>query len=94
MRLTKSDKEAFVRAVMDDVPMVDYDEHRHSALLCQRVFAETCSTLKTAKERLPEFEKYLPTERGTTGTINLPVANTVADLINAGWPKGAQACAS
>jgi hypothetical protein len=26
MRLTKSDKEAFVRAVMADVPMIDYDD--------------------------------------------------------------------
>ena len=26
MRLTRSDKDAFVRAVMDDVPQIDYDE--------------------------------------------------------------------
>lgn len=26
MRLTNSDREAFVRAVMDDVPQVDYNE--------------------------------------------------------------------
>ena len=52
MRLTKSDKEAFVRAC------------------------------------LPEFEKYLPAERDVTGTVNLPVANVLAELTNLGWPKG------
>lgn len=48
---------------------------------------EGCRTLKQAKERLPEFAKYLPAERGTSGTSNLPVANLVADLTAAGWPK-------
>jgi len=32
MRLTKSDKEAFVRSVMDDVPSVDYDEQVRSKM--------------------------------------------------------------
>ena len=32
MRLTKSDKEAFVRAVMDDVPQADYSEQVRSKL--------------------------------------------------------------
>ena len=167
MRLTKIDKDAFVRAVMDDVPQVDYDEQVRSlmnqwgfealpaelqtmakkypkyfdsryiytpanctgvqvvappdwayrgfkekepekyAQLVEigqkakeqtlardalrskvRGLIESCSTLKSARERLPEFEKYLPADRGGHGTTNLPVANTLADLVNAGWPKG------
>ena len=164
MNLNKYDKQAFVTAVMDDVPCVDYDEqakklvhdwaltqmpkevlavykkhpawfkteytympgglsdtfipHQDGRRVVQNdapelwaklvelgVAAETqndnmrdlrlrleatiesCRTLKQAKERLPEFEKYLPTERGTTGCTNLPVANLVADLMQAGWPK-------
>lgn len=47
-----------------------------------------CSTLKQAKERLPEFEKYLPKERDATGVSNLPaVSNVVAELSKLGWPK-------
>lgn len=165
MRLTKSDKEAFVRAVMDDVPQIDYDEIVRSKVhawalsvmpdevrtaylkypeyietycvstprWCTSVYApvpahvhdlatrapelweeliklgeqkkeqtalhnslevkvtgliETCSTLKRAKELLPEFVKYLPADRDTNGVLaNLPVANTVTDLMLAGWPK-------
>lgn len=53
-----------------------------------RAVIESCTTLKQAKERLPEFTKYLPAERGTTGVCGLPViANVVADLSKAGWPK-------
>ena len=49
----------------------------------------SCSTLKQAKDRLPEFEKYLPSEAGSLpASANLPVvANLVADLTNLGWPK-------
>lgn len=168
MRLTKADKEAFVRAVMDDVPKVDYDEQAKKLVmeeLVERMPAEvkavyktapewltsnyiclrgnlqsfygparkctdtkelaprlseklselsaakkeqtgtrseirskvqatidSCTTLKQAKERLPEFEKYLPAERGGFSTANLPaVTNLVADLMNLGWPKTQEA---
>ena len=164
MRLTKIDKKAFVKAVMGDVPQIDYkaqaqaafekwlvlmlppklaavfaDPQLKSALdtqwldhskfplivryqrcgdyaenpptslideltnldalydeqLMRRVLLEEkltgaiggCSTLKTALARLPEFEKYLPADRDSTGVSNLPVANVVADLVKAGWPK-------
>lgn len=161
MNLTKSDREAFVRAVMDDVPMVDYDEQAGKLLTAAAIelmpepvrvayqthpgwFArkyiytlaglqgqaiplentrslekhavwkeveklgeqadvqakareamrrkltatiEACRTLKQAQRMLPEFEKYLPKERGVTGTTTLPVANLVADLTALGWPK-------
>lgn len=164
MNLNKFDRQAFVRAVMDDVPMTDYQDiarkkaketvislmpkevqavyNNHPSYLnssgvslpgmleniymptpsysviknsAPEVWAEMvemeiklqkqntqrkaleekitaiiegCRTLKQAKERLPEFEKYLPAERGTTGTKNLPVANLVAELNAAGWPNG------
>lgn len=163
MNLNKYDREAFVRAVMDDVPSTDYvtqmrdlgtktavaslppevqvvlEKHpdylergsvgmpgrnslymvrpsyrilqdgypevwaelvelesknreqaaRREALEAKlKAIIEGCRTLKQAKERLPEFEKYLPAERGVTGTTNLPVANLVAELNAAGWPKG------
>lgn len=167
MRLTKEDKQAFVRAVMDDVPSVDYDEQVRTRLkewgfsalppilkaaasefpdyfetryiptpigcpgafvicpphLCgpcferavPEVWAElvvigekqiaqskahaelrskvtalinSCTTLKQAQERLPEFAKYLPANRDGSFIANLPVANTLVDLQKAGWPKG------
>ena len=45
-----------------------------------------CTTLKQAKEALPEFEKYLPAEPGKVDR-SLPVGgNLVADLAKAGWP--------
>ena len=47
-----------------------------------------CSTLKQAKEALPEFIKYLPEEPGSTIDRTLPVVgNLVADLSKVGWPK-------
>ena len=167
MRLTKTDKEAFVRAVMDDVPKHDFDTMAQQIVtgyfkkvLPKNVLAvaedkatrdyldghyvgmpnglsdfysryrplgwqgwaqlpddvkvrllelatfkkeqdktrstlraevmgmiEPITTLKAALAKLPEFTKYLPAERGVTGTVNLPVANVVAELNKAGWPK-------
>ena len=167
MKLTKSDREAFVRAVIDDVPTVDYQEQAETLVrsvalstfpedlrpmvtkypdyfesqyvylpgqLQNRYFKinrscasgffkekfpeiweqlsalakqieeqneqvrtlrhqlsgviESCSTLKQAKERLPEFEKYLPKERNGVTVANLPaISNLVTDLTAAGWPK-------
>lgn len=164
MNPNKFDRQAFVRAVMDDVPMIDYEELARSkatqavlSLLPREVLGtykkypnyftklgvslpsplgtlymptpgysaikdqapkvweeltdmaaklveqsrkrrelelkitgiiESCRTLKQAKDRLPEFEKYLPADRSQLATQNLPVANLVADLTAAGWPKG------
>ncbi|MHB8915387.1 MAG: Nmad5 family putative nucleotide modification protein [Thiobacillus sp.] len=162
MKLTKIDKLAFVRAVMNDVPQVDYNEmvrnlaisdlvsrfpdeikaiwknpalrayiardtHFHygrsingfmgpsgtlsaetkaeilrldelnsSQLATRRSLKESvqavingCSTLKQAKDRMPEFEKYLPSERAPV-TQNLPaISNVVAELTKVGWPKNA-----
>ena len=164
MRLTKADKDAFIQAVINDVPQIDYNEKvrvliKNWAIARMprvvqdayreypqyfdnhymrtpggligvfapvlsnvdiskddpefwkqlveineldaaqdkvisdlktkvRAMIEGCNTLKTAQERLPEFLKYLPADRDGTGVANLPVANTVADLMNAGWPQG------
>lgn len=170
MRLTKYDRQAFVKAVLDDTPQFDYENQAHklvrefgittypeelrpfikkypdffqanyvtmpsyignlyakihqdytgSALekhapelwaqlveLAQlekeqrvarnaleaklEAVISSCSSLKIALERLPEFAKYLPQERGPSSLTNLPVANLVADLMALGWPKGAEA---
>lgn len=46
---------------------------------------ESCRTVKQALERLPEFAAYLPSE--TQPLKDVPVANLVAELTKAGWPK-------
>ena len=47
----------------------------------------SCTTLKQATERLPEFVKYLPKDRdGVTSGVP-SVINLVEDLTKAGWPK-------
>lgn len=51
---------------------------------------ESCSTLKQATARLPEFVKYLPEEASATRLLPA-VANLSAKLIEAGWPKEAVA---
>lgn len=163
MRLTKHDKDAFVRAVLDDVPNVDYSEQARKLAMkhlisllpenVQQVYKEnpewietasvrlpnylqdfygpalgyvsydyfpdelkeqlhtlsdaakeqsivrntlkdkvtglinSVTTLKAALKNFPEFAKYLPADRDAAGTVNLPAANVIADLTNAGWPK-------
>ena len=163
MRLTKHDKDAFVRAVLDDVPYVDYSEQARKlamkhliSLLPENVrtayhvnpewiisyhvslsrylqgfygpalgydsyenfpdelkeqlaelsdaakeqssvrntledkvtgLINSVTTLKAALKNFPEFAKYLPADRDEAGTANLPAANVIADLTNAGWPK-------
>ncbi|WP_334033402.1 Nmad5 family putative nucleotide modification protein [Burkholderia gladioli] len=168
MRLSTHHREAFVRAVMDDVPEIDFDEQarvlvqkwahgclptklrtlyrefgdyfRHEAVwlsgslgnvMCvtntgssdaaKRIKEDPelyvklndlsraktkqaderralrakvtsaigmCSTLKQAHERLPEFAKYLPAIEAATDRSVPVVANLVAELAAAGWPKG------
>lgn len=163
MRLTNNDKDAFVRAVLDDVPYVDYSEQARKLVMkplisllpgiVQQAYKEnpewiktarvglpshlqdfygpalgyvsygnfpdelkeqlaelsdaakeqsntrktledkvtglinSVTTLKAALKNFPEFAKYLPADRDAAGTVNLPAANVIADLTNAGWPK-------
>ena len=66
------------------------DERNMLNNLCKQLTAviAACSTLKQAKEALPEFIKYLPEEPGSAIDRTLPVVgNLVADLSKAGWPK-------
>lgn len=52
-----------------------------------RSVAYSCSTLKQLNAALPEFEKYMPSDKEALAQ-NLPaLANVVADFIAAGWPK-------
>jgi hypothetical protein len=46
-----------------------------------------CSTTKQLAEALPECAKYLPPEP-VKGSQLPAIANLVADLMKAGWPKG------
>ena len=163
MKLTISDRDAFVLAVMNDVPKINYNEQAHKLIkghaysimpakikavfddkkligylttpyfyvskdidsiclpgtydyrmdqkttdavfklgtlnkeqkekykkLKEQVMGviKSCNTLKQAMERLPEFAEYLPKDRDGTGVSNLPaISNTVAELVQAGWPK-------
>lgn len=49
--------------------------------------AYSVSTTKALREMFPEFSQYIPEDE--TKTKNLPaLANIVADVIKAGWPKG------
>jgi len=53
-----------------------------------RIVAYGCNTRKQLLERLPEFEKYLPSD--TAVSTNLPaITNLVTDFVKAGWPKKA-----
>jgi muconolactone delta-isomerase len=47
----------------------------------------SCTTVKQAHEQLPEFAKYLPDPDAPTDRSVPVVANLVADLTAAGWPK-------
>jgi hypothetical protein len=46
-----------------------------------------CTTDKQARERLPEFADYLPSDTPTVDRSVPVIANLVADLTAAGWPK-------
>ena len=68
-------------------PYKDEDQKRYDTKQSLKAAIMACSTLKQLKERLPEFEKYYPSE--AKPVANLPaLANVVADLSKLGWPKG------
>lgn len=52
-----------------------------------------CTTVKQAHERMPEFAKYLPSLDATVDRTVPVVANLVAELAAAGWPKGTKPAA-
>jgi hypothetical protein len=85
-RLTPEDKKIADKIMRDAERQID-----ERAALKERIqgVIASCTTVKMAKERLPEFVKYLPEE--IEQTKNLPaIANIVADLTKLGWPKSAQ----
>lgn len=48
----------------------------------------SCTTLKVAESRLPEFVKYLPTDTDGVSTAGVPmIVDLVTTLTEAGWPK-------
>ena len=67
-------------------PYKDEDDAIDAAHNKLRNAIDSCTTRKALMDRLPEFEKYFPTEAAPTK--NLPaLANVVADLSKLGWPK-------
>jgi hypothetical protein len=67
-------------------PYKDADDDLYAAHCKLRNAIDSCTTRKALMDRLPEFEKYFPTE--TSPTKNLPaLSNVVADLSKLGWPK-------
>ena len=88
--LTREEVEDFIEKDPEIQKLVDLfiEEKNKHADLRQKVTAviAACSTLKQAKEALPEFEKYLPAEPGNVDRSLPVVGNLVADLVKAGWP--------
>ena len=88
--LTQEEVEDFIEKDPEIQKLVDLfiEEKNKHADLRQKVTAviAACSTLKQAKEALPEFEKYLPAEPGNVDRSLPVVGNLVADLVKAGWP--------
>lgn len=49
---------------------------------------EAFNTVKQAKDALPELAKYLPEDEAKAAKTLPAIANTIADLVAAGWPNG------
>ena len=49
--------------------------------------AASCASRKQLLQALPEFEKYLPVETAASSRSVPALANLLADLTAAGWPK-------
>ena len=81
----------FPEAVMDKVrelKVLDKEQDRVRSALKQKLTGITNSvtTRKALAEALPEFEKYLPEEVAKANMLPA-IANTVAEFVQAGWPK-------
>jgi hypothetical protein len=99
LKLTNYMRDAFVRAVMDDVPRwletlealvkkKDHDEELRADLHAKiKAVAYSVSTRKALADALPEFEKYLPADDAKAIRTLPVVANVVTDFMKAGWPK-------
>ena len=56
--------------------------------------AASCTSRKQLLEALPEFEKYLPAQTSVNSRSVPALANLLADLTAAGWPKQGKASGS
>lgn len=56
--------------------------------------AASCASRKQLLQALPEFEKYLPVETAASSRSVPALANLLADLTAAGWPKQGKASGS
>lgn len=72
MRLTKNMRTAFVRAVMDDVPQVDYDEQIRKAAKDGALALMPPDVLKAYKKH-PEFFDTVGRHIGNVGYYYLPI---------------------
>ena len=88
--LTRKEVEDSIKKDPEIQKLVDLfiEEKNKHVDLRQKITAviAACTTLKQAKEALPEFEKYLPAEPGNVDRSLPVVGNLVADLAKAGWP--------
>lgn len=77
-----------VQKQLDDiVAMADAQNERLNDMRAKlRGAIEACTTDKMARERLPEFIKYLPEAEEKTPYLPA-IANLVADLTRLGWPE-------
>ena len=77
-------------AKMQELAAAAKEQHQSRTVLegSLRSTIEGFSTLKSALAALPEFAKYLPTERDGKVDRSMPaVANLVTTMMKAGWPK-------
>ena len=75
-------------------PLVDLkdrqDDKMHELRTQIKTVVYGCRTYKQLRDKLPEFEKYIP--KGEQPPANeLVVANVVTAFMEAGWPKGKSA---
>lgn len=78
-----------VRAQLVDLARKNHEQQRKRNELEHKLKAIVygVSSTKTLLKQLPEFDKYIP--KDAQASENLPaIANVVADLMEAGWPKG------
>jgi len=68
-------------------PYKDEDDAIRAARNKLESAIEGCTTRKSLMTRLPEFEKYYPTEAAPMSKSVPALANVMADLSKLGWPK-------
>jgi hypothetical protein len=63
------------------------EDQRYELRTKVKAVAYSAKTRKQLAEMLPEFEKYLPADEAAAIRTLPVVANVVAELVAAGWPK-------